>query len=84
MIALQSRQTNTIPRTVNVYERRLIVRDGSIFGMNLMHQFSKYELPGMMRTWIPESISKIGPNLFSGLGCFHSISIETDSRLTRI
>jgi hypothetical protein len=90
MIALQSRRTTTSTGSTDVYERRLIVGDGSVSWMHQMHrmqhlqQFSKDELSEMIRTWIPASISMMKPNLFSALRHFHSISFESNSRLTRI
>jgi hypothetical protein len=64
MIARQSQRRTASAGSTDVYERRLVVRDGSVAWMDQMDQFPKGELSGMIRTWIPESISIMGPNLF--------------------
>jgi hypothetical protein len=68
----------------DIYERRLVVCDGSICLMPHLGLFLKEEVAEMMSIWIPESILKIGSKLFDGLHCFHSISFDSPSRLTRI
>jgi hypothetical protein len=47
---------------VNVDERRLVADDGSVGGM---HQVSRDELAGIIRTWIPESISTVVRPVFT-------------------
>jgi hypothetical protein len=69
---------------MELFERRIVMREGSIEGIVDLRGFCHDELRNAVRVWIPISISIVPAKLFHDMRQLRSFSFETNSGLRRI